>query len=81
MERRSAWIEETRQIVQPEPDEFTPPPELVDNVDIRRDYGTRGLQIIVKLANIHLTPESPSYEGGAWHVEGQLVGQLWFLSS
>jgi hypothetical protein len=53
----------------------------VDNVDIRRDYGTRGLQIIVKLANIHLTPESPSYEGGAWHVEGQLVGQLWFLSS
>jgi hypothetical protein len=26
----------------------------------------------VKLANIHLTPEKPSYDGGTWHVEGQL---------
>ena len=24
----------------------------------------------MKLANIHLTPEKPSYSGGAWHVEG-----------
>ena len=24
----------------------------------------------MKLANIELTPESPSYPGGAWHVEG-----------
>jgi Protein of unknown function (DUF4246) len=30
------------------------------------------LQIIVKLANIHLTPSKPSYPGGTWHVEGQL---------
>jgi Protein of unknown function (DUF4246) len=30
------------------------------------------LQIIVKLANIHLTPEKPTYAGGSWHVEGQL---------
>jgi hypothetical protein len=30
------------------------------------------LQIIVKLANIDLTPEKPDYEGGNWHVEGQL---------
>ncbi|CEJ82727.1 hypothetical protein VHEMI02776 [[Torrubiella] hemipterigena] len=28
------------------------------------------LQFIVKLANIHLTPENPTYEGGSWHVEG-----------
>lgn len=28
------------------------------------------LQVIVKLANIHLTPEKPSYDGGTWHVEG-----------
>ena len=26
--------------------------------------------MIVKLANIYLTPESPNYEGGSWHVEG-----------
>ncbi|KAF9127978.1 hypothetical protein BGW39_005454 [Mortierella sp. 14UC] len=28
------------------------------------------LQVIVKLANIELTPENPNYEGGTWHVEG-----------
>ncbi|KAK7431822.1 hypothetical protein QQZ08_001763 [Neonectria magnoliae] len=30
------------------------------------------IQVIVKLANIHLTPEKPTYEGGSWHIEGQL---------
>jgi hypothetical protein len=28
------------------------------------------LQVIVKLANIELTPDNPSYPGGSWHVEG-----------
>lgn len=28
--------------------------------------------MIVKLANIHLTPEKPSYGGGSWHIEGQM---------
>jgi hypothetical protein len=31
---------------------------------------SRKLQIIVKLANIELTPENPTYNGGSWHVEG-----------
>eukprot|EP01080_Neovahlkampfia_damariscottae_P008473 gene8473-295_t len=30
----------------------------------------RNLQVIVKMANIELTPDSPSYEGGSWHMEG-----------
>ncbi|KAJ3543275.1 hypothetical protein NM208_g3655 [Fusarium decemcellulare] len=30
------------------------------------------VQVIVKLANIHLTPDKPSYDGGSWHIEGQL---------
>ena len=30
----------------------------------------RTLQVIVKLANIVLTPEKPHYPGGTWHVEG-----------
>ena len=30
----------------------------------------RTLQVIVKLANIVLTPEKPHYAGGTWHVEG-----------
>lgn len=38
-------------------------------VDLRKDFGK--IQIIVKLANIHLTPEKPNYGGGSWHVEGQ----------
>ena len=35
-------------------------------VDIRG----RRLQVIVKMANIVLTPERPEYPGGVWHVEG-----------
>ncbi|PHH66824.1 hypothetical protein CDD81_5956 [Ophiocordyceps australis] len=34
--------------------------------------GASRIQVIVKLANIHLTPEKPRYEGGSWHIEGQL---------
>lgn len=29
-------------------------------------------QVITKLASIHLTPEKPRYDGGAWHVEGMV---------
>ncbi|KAF7361394.1 hypothetical protein MSAN_01172500 [Mycena sanguinolenta] len=32
----------------------------------------RTIQCIIKLANIHLTPEQPEYAGGSWHVEGML---------
>ncbi|GIJ97934.1 hypothetical protein Aspvir_000040 [Aspergillus viridinutans] len=39
----------------------------------QKDYhpGTDN-KVIVKLANIKLTPEKPEYEGGSWHIEGQL---------
>lgn len=30
------------------------------------------LKVIVKMANIELTPEKPSYKGGSWHVEGTI---------
>ncbi|KAJ7119641.1 hypothetical protein C8R44DRAFT_672496 [Mycena epipterygia] len=32
----------------------------------------RTIQCIIKLANIHLTPERPEYAGGSWHVEGMV---------
>ena len=32
----------------------------------------RTLQVIVRLANIVLTPERPEYPGGKWHIEGLL---------
>ncbi|KAK3360500.1 hypothetical protein B0T25DRAFT_535760 [Lasiosphaeria hispida] len=40
-------------------------------IDLRENFPD-GLQVIFKLANIHLTPEKPSYSGGTWHIEGTL---------
>ncbi|KAF9972722.1 hypothetical protein BGZ73_004149 [Actinomortierella ambigua] len=34
------------------------------------DLRNKTLQVIVKMANIELTPENPTYSGGTWHVEG-----------
>ncbi|KAH7337290.1 hypothetical protein B0J17DRAFT_769438 [Rhizoctonia solani] len=39
---------------------------------VRYTLDGRTIQVIVKLANIHLTPEKPKYDGGSWHVEGML---------
>ncbi|KAG8911880.1 hypothetical protein FRC01_005430, partial [Tulasnella sp. 417] len=38
----------------------------------KNTYSIQGkiVQVIVKLANIHLTPEKPEFPGGSWHVEG-----------
>ncbi|KAJ7136136.1 hypothetical protein C8R44DRAFT_869805 [Mycena epipterygia] len=32
----------------------------------------RNIQCIIKLANIHLTPEDAGYSGGSWHIEGMV---------
>lgn len=72
-ERKDEWIKATRRPVFPEPDDFHPLCQPAP-FDLKNTYGKRGLQIIVKLASIHLTPEKPDYEGGTWHVEGQMVG-------
>lgn len=61
-------------VKKPEPDEqaYTARNELRNNtepVDLRT---VPGLQVIVKLANIHLSPDKPQYAGGTWHIEGQL---------
>ena len=80
-ERWEDWSE-SRKIIYPQPEQFKPPGERFNEaykdmkyedlptVDLRKDFGR--LQIIVKLANIYLTPEEPAYWGGFWHVEGQL---------
>jgi hypothetical protein len=41
-----------------------------EKIDLERKYKDSGPQVIVKLANIELTPDKPEYEGGSWHVEG-----------
>ncbi|KAI8922638.1 hypothetical protein BC831DRAFT_66906 [Entophlyctis helioformis] len=48
------------------PFEFTPPALPFAPVSLRG----RNLQVIFKLANIHLTPKKPKYGGGSWHIEG-----------
>jgi hypothetical protein len=48
-----------------------PPRPYVDvGVTSTTDPTWSRLQVIVKLANIHLTPDKPRYDGGTWHVEG-----------
>ena len=68
-------------IEQPEPGVFKPPTEPDPILDLKEKCVESGgcLQIIVKLANIHLTPEKPSYEGGTWHVEGQLASFFFYI--
>ena len=35
-------------------------------------FAASGLQIIVKMASIELTPDKPEFPVGGWHVEGQM---------
>jgi hypothetical protein len=78
------WDKDNRVLVYREPREYVPQDQLLayaedqkrkirskKRVNLREDY-PEGLQVIFKLANIHLMPENPRYEGGSWHVEGAL---------
>ncbi|SPO01965.1 uncharacterized protein DNG_04638 [Cephalotrichum gorgonifer] len=74
------WKREHRSLIYREPREYKPQSEVraeilkkrgTDSTRLRDNYPA-GLQVIFKLANIHLTPEKPTYEGGSWHVEGGL---------
>jgi hypothetical protein len=86
-ERFEAWEDSIRKVVQPEPPGpwklpvNSDPNNIAEHlaagtpeqkVDLARDYVHSGLQVIVKLANIVLTPSQPSYSGGVWHFEGQV---------
>ncbi|HEY9329669.1 MAG TPA: DUF4246 domain-containing protein [Streptomyces sp.] len=68
-EAYDAWCESRRPVV-PDAPVFVAPqlPDEESTVDLR---GHR-LQVIVKLATLHLTPDKPEYAGGSWHVEGML---------
>ncbi|KAK3071585.1 hypothetical protein LTR53_008354 [Teratosphaeriaceae sp. CCFEE 6253] len=41
-------------------------------VDLLRDFRGQNLQVVVKLSNICLTPQTPIYDRGKWRIEGQL---------
>ncbi|OOQ82767.1 hypothetical protein PEBR_37508 [Penicillium brasilianum] len=69
-DRMVAWYK-ARKIIQPEPGEFKPR-ESEEKAIFLKHFPEGKIQVIVKLANIELTPEKPDYEGGSWHIEGQL---------
>ncbi|KAK6515954.1 hypothetical protein TWF281_004545 [Arthrobotrys megalospora] len=50
------------------PNSIWSPPEIKDEFKLEG----KTAKVIVKLANIILTPEKPKYEGGAWHVEAMM---------
>ncbi|RAH67596.1 DUF4246 domain-containing protein [Aspergillus aculeatinus CBS 121060] len=52
--------------------EFEPFPPVEIEVDMKTMFQQHGLQVIVKLTNIELTPEKPSYAGGSWHIAGRM---------
>lgn len=72
------WYHETHPVIRPEPKveyeplEFTYSPEDVIGEGGLLHASNNKLQVIIKLANIHLTPENRKYDGGSWHIEGQL---------
>ncbi|GAA5914460.1 hypothetical protein JCM6882_003025 [Rhodosporidiobolus microsporus] len=61
-------FEENKELTLPEPGEFKMPEEETGGPAF--PLKGKKLQVITKIASIHLTPEQPTYDGGVWHVEG-----------
>lgn len=69
-----AWFSSTHSLKVPDADAEAEQYVRLRASDIKSSGffgGKKEIQVIVKLANIHLTPEKPKYSGGSWHVEGQ----------
>jgi hypothetical protein len=56
-----------RDAILPEPDNMTEV-DYVCKESIREKFKATGLQVIVKMATIELTPEKPDFPMGGWHV-------------
>ncbi|KAG8942084.1 hypothetical protein FRC03_003664, partial [Tulasnella sp. 419] len=67
-DRYEEWKNNRRIILPTVPDGGYP--GTLQDKEVRYSIQGRDVQIIVKLANIHLTPEKSEYKGGSWHVEG-----------
>ncbi|KAK2732294.1 hypothetical protein CKAH01_02240 [Colletotrichum kahawae] len=75
--RDKIWYRATHPLSRPNIPPYTRMPingEGVTPEDVKLQKGffnnAERIQVIVKLANIHLTPEKPTYDGGSWHIEG-----------
>ncbi|TMW69410.1 hypothetical protein Poli38472_001566 [Pythium oligandrum] len=60
------------------PDRLPTPESFPLELECPTPYTIKGttVQVIVKIAEIHLTPEKPSYPGGSWHIEGTDAEQI-----
>ena len=67
------WRRTNRILQRPEPQDFkTYQQPVYSQANLQKQFGEYGLRIIVELANIEVIPEKLTYDGGSWHVEGQL---------
>lgn len=64
-----------RRVAHPEVGPYKPLEVSPENgpAKLQEDFGHSGLQVIVKLAGIELSPEKPEYKGGSWHLEGMTL--------
>ncbi|RGP63053.1 hypothetical protein FSPOR_8853 [Fusarium sporotrichioides] len=73
--RDEEWFDRTHPQGRPEPKDEQDQLVKIKPDDVKTSgwfNNASRVQVIVKLANIHLTPEKPTYDGGSWHIEGQL---------
>lgn len=73
----NSWFSRHLVLIQREPNAFISRERSESQPDhhplhLQKDFRSSGLQIVFKLANIHLTPENPRYAGVPWHIEGAL---------
>ncbi|KAK6607426.1 hypothetical protein H4I96_03661 [Botrytis cinerea] len=61
---------EIRKPVIPEP--FFQDIDYSIKLRLAHQFHESGLQIIIKMASIELTPEKPEFPAGSWHIEGQM---------
>ncbi|KAI7486766.1 hypothetical protein KC357_g2680 [Hortaea werneckii] len=68
------WVHAHRVLIPPQPNRYDHRPFRRGGgpIDLLEEMERKGLQVIVKLANIYLTPDTPTYDGGSWHIEGSL---------
>jgi hypothetical protein len=68
-----AWFDQTHPCEEEDPEDYVHKGPTSEEVHMSGFFAdTQQIQVIVKLANIHLTPEKPTYPGGSWHIEGQV---------
>lgn len=79
-ETEKKW-EYLREPVIPEPEfediDYAPP----EGKRLVEKYRDSGLQIIVKMASIELTPEKPEFPIGGWHVSSYESSVEWTMNS